>query len=96
VALIILEPAQSELAATQAWYEKRKIGLYDRLFAEFLVVLDNITRRPESWDPLLGGFRRCRMNKFPYGIVHSARGNDIIVVAVAHHKRRLGYWRHRL
>jgi toxin ParE2 len=96
VALIILEPAQSELEAAQAWYEKRKIGLGDRLFAEFLVVLDNITRQPGAWDPLPGGFRRCRMNKFPYGIVYSARGDDIIVVAVAHHKRRLGYWRHRL
>jgi plasmid stabilization system protein ParE len=34
-------------------------------------------------------------SRFPYTIVFSVRENLIVIVAVAHHSREPGFWRHR-
>jgi hypothetical protein len=39
---------------------------------------------------------RIRMKRFPYDVVFVAGAHEIIVVAVAHHRRRPGYWHGRL
>jgi plasmid stabilization system protein ParE len=96
MALIILEPAQAELDDAQSWYEVRKVGLGDRLFAEFLGAVESIVRTPGAWHPLPGGFRRYWLDRFPYGVIYAIRGSDIIIVAFTHHRRRPGYWRQRL
>jgi plasmid stabilization system protein ParE len=94
--LTILQPAQAELDEAQSWYDKRKAGLGDRLFAEFLVAVETIQRNPDAWHSLPGGFRRYRLNRFPYGVIYASRNRDIIIVAFTHHRRRPGYWRPRL
>ena len=42
------------------------------------------------------GVRRCRMNRFPYGLIYAVDNGDILVLAVAHLHREPGYWRDRL
>jgi toxin ParE1/3/4 len=39
--------------------------------------------------------RRYLLHRFPFQIVYRARGETIEVVAVAHLKRRPGYWKSR-
>ena len=34
-------------------------------------------------------------SRFPYTIVYRVRDQDIVIVAIAHHSREPGYWRHR-
>jgi hypothetical protein len=36
------------------------------------------------------------MNRFPFSVVFVARDKDIIVLALAHHRRRPDYWRERV
>jgi hypothetical protein len=33
--------------------------------------------------------------RFPFGLIYRFDGQDIVIVAVAHNKRRSGYWRKR-
>ena len=42
-----------------------------------------------------GRFRRLPLRRFPYSIVYCMSGEILRVVALAHHKRRPGYWRAR-
>jgi hypothetical protein len=39
---------------------------------------------------------RCRVNRFPYGLVYEVSGEEIVIVAVMHLHRRPGYWRDRV
>jgi hypothetical protein len=39
--------------------------------------------------------RRLLMTRFPYQVVYRVRPSEIVVVALAHLKRRPGYWKHR-
>jgi hypothetical protein len=41
-------------------------------------------------------FRRCLVPKFPYSIIFSIEPEFILVVAVAHAKRKPGYWHDRV
>jgi toxin ParE1/3/4 len=36
--------------------------------------------------------RRFPLRRFPYSIIYYIRGEELRVVALAHHRRRPGYW----
>ena len=40
--------------------------------------------------------RTFRLRTFRYNVVYVIDGDEIVIVAVAHHRRRPGYWRGRL
>jgi len=42
------------------------------------------------------GVKRLILRRFPYDIVVIDRENERIVVALAHHSRKPGYWRGRI
>lgn len=46
-------------------------------------------------DPSLG-VRRVRVRRFPYQVVYLVIDNDVVVIAIAHDRRRPGYWAERL
>ena len=41
------------------------------------------------------GKRRYVMRHFPYALIYVVSGEEIRILAVAHHGRRPGYWRSR-
>jgi plasmid stabilization system protein ParE len=88
--------AQIEIDRATAWYEAEREGLA----AEFLDELDATVQRvagfPGAWKLIGARTRQCRLNRFPYGIIYQIRGDEIVIVAVAHLHRRPGYWRDRL
>ena len=40
--------------------------------------------------------RRCRLSRFPYGLIYAVEGANMLVLAVAHLHRDPGYWRDRV
>jgi toxin ParE1/3/4 len=88
-------PRKSFLHAV-AWYEEERSGLG----AEFLAEVERATRRiiafPQHGSPYLVGTRRIVLRRFPYSVVYWPDASDLLVVAVAHARRKPGYWRNRL
>lgn len=41
------------------------------------------------------GTRRIVLPRFPYSVVYEVHADHIVIVAVAHQRRRPGYWRDR-
>jgi plasmid stabilization system protein ParE len=97
-----VEPeAKEELAAAVAWYESRREGLGREFIVEIDVVFAAIARTPARF-PLYPrvsvklGVRRAIAGRFPYAIAFMDTGSVIRVVAIAHQRRRPGYWQGRL
>jgi hypothetical protein len=97
-----VEPeAKQELAAAAAWYEQRRAGLGLELTAEIDAAFAAIAREPRRF-PLYPrvaselGVRRGAARKFPYSIAFIELPAAIRVIAVAHERRRPGYWVGRL
>ena len=60
------------------------------------VVLARIAADPDSLPQVGGGFRRVRVQRFPYVIFFKLLDPQTVgVYAVAHTSRRPGYWRRR-
>jgi hypothetical protein len=55
-----------------------------------------VKQHPEEWMTYLHGTRCYLFDRFPFALVYIERGEKIIGIAVAHLKRRPGYWRKRL
>jgi plasmid stabilization system protein ParE len=96
VRLEIHPRAIAEARAARRWYAQRSSSVA----AQFVVELDHaiaqITTAPPQWPPYLHGTRVYRLRRFPYLIVYSELVSAVQVIAVAHTKRRPGYWRRRV
>ena len=87
-----------ELAAARDWYEKAQPGLGLELVLEIDRVLQLVTTDalPTLPHPAISEVRRVMLKRFPYWLVLLEREEEIVLVAVAHMKRRPDYWRTRL
>lgn len=93
--------AARELHEAAIWYESHQAGLASRFLDEFDSLLPQIRQNPAAF-PCLADIpadldvRRALMTRFPYALVFLETQNELRVVAVAHGKRRPGYWLYRL
>jgi plasmid stabilization system protein ParE len=55
-----------------------------------------IAQAPQRWPKYLHGTRRFVMRRFPFSVVYLDDPEFVTIVAVAHSKRRPGYWKDRL
>jgi len=98
--LIVGRDAEEELAAAASWYDERRPGLGQ----EFFVAVDETFRLIRQF-PEIGkrahevskasGVRKTAVEGFPYWVVYQELPSLLYIVAIAHFRRRPGYWRYR-
>jgi toxin ParE1/3/4 len=96
-ALDVDPAALDELSEAADWYEERQIGLGDDFLTEVHKTAAQIQARPASFPWMLDvpaelSIRRALTRRFPYAIVFQQRREGLRIIAVAHAKRRPGYW----
>lgn len=67
----LLEIAEIELDQAVHWYGEQEPGLGEAFLIEVLSTADRIARFPGAWHPLGDGVRRCRLSRFPYGLIYA-------------------------
>lgn len=58
--------------------------------------VQTILAHPEAYQLVGSEIRRYLVRRFPYSLLYVVESDRIRVLAVAHQKRRPGYWRTRL
>lgn len=87
--------AEQELSAAKSWYRGRS-KLAARAFATDIAdSLRYIAASPNRWPETRPGERRYVLSRFPFSILYRITTNVVFITAVAHQKRRPGYWRDR-
>jgi plasmid stabilization system protein ParE len=90
--------ARAELRSAALWYEERRSGLGDEFVAEVSAAFDRIADGPESYPewprtraagPVI---HKAPIHRFPYVIAFERREQHVLVLAVAHARRRPLYW----
>lgn len=89
--------ARRELHAAARWYDERAPGLGADLVARVEVALQRIAATPQEFPIWSSGpYRKVRLERFSaYSVFFLERETDIVVVAVAHGRRKPGYWARR-
>ena len=90
--------ASAELDEAARWYDSQRRGLGD----EFIEAVEDVLASLRDWSSAgtpveTGGhgFRRMRVDGFPYHLPYRVTDNEVQVLAVAHDHRRPEYWASR-
>ena len=95
-AVVIDSEARDELVGAKEWYNDRQPGLGLELQNEVEAAVDRIRR-----DPQIGAryrntaYRFYRVRRFPYILYYLDLPDALWIAAIAHERRRPGYWRRR-
>ncbi len=96
----ILDDAEDEARVAARWYEEKQSGLGADFLDTLADALATVESHPQAFS-LMETFtssrevRRCVLHRFPYVVVYEVRAEEVIVLAVAHSRRRPNYWEQR-
>ena len=88
-AVEFLPDAADEVAATRKWYAARSTE------AANAFLIEQIRSGPGRWPLHVHETRRYLLHHFPFSVIYKEIGSTIYVIAVAHAKRKPGYWKDR-
>jgi len=90
--------ARAEFRAAAIWYDEKELGLGDALIADVNLTLERIAASPRAYAQWPGSdtvqplIRRAVLSRFPYIVAYEEDANRILVLAIAHTRRRPLYW----
>ena len=87
-----LVPARREFDDVVAEFEAKSTGLGAEFREAVRLSLLRISEFPDAWHLLGPGIRRCFVRRYPYAIIYEHLAAEIIVTAIAHHRREPQYW----
>jgi plasmid stabilization system protein ParE len=88
--------AVSEAEAAIDWYAQRSELAPVALLDELTEAVETIVSAPRRWPLLDSNCHRMPLFRFPYFIIYREKSPDLIqIVALAHAKRKPGYWHKR-
>jgi toxin ParE1/3/4 len=90
-----LLPAEEEMTEASQFYEAASAGLGTDFLDDVQRVLNAVRESPLLGPEIGGKFRRALLHRFPFSVIYSVEVGGILVIALAHQRRRPGYWRNR-
>jgi len=84
-----------ELIEAALRYEREVPGLGLRLGDEIRRATDLLLEHPEIGLTIDAERRRLVLDGFPFSLIYTTAAEIVTILAVAHQRRRPGYWRQR-
>ena len=88
--------AQEEYESAVVWYEQQQPGVGRRFFDAVENAIGGAAQFPERHPLLEQDVRRHLVRGFPYSVLYAPERDYMLILAVMHHHREPGYWRHRV
>lgn len=95
------DEADAEYRHAGRWYEGRRAGLGLEFFDAVDAAISHIVDQPQAAAripriPAELPVRRFPVKRFPYHVVYLEAQSAIRILAIAHDRRKPGYWKNRL
>ena len=91
-----LAPAERELNEAARYYEGQASGLGADFLERVAVAVRDIRCHPDRWPAARGSVRRRLVRRFPYALLYQVDGEEVLILAVMHLRRRPEYWADRV
>jgi plasmid stabilization system protein ParE len=88
--------AWEEIEGADDWYFQRSADASAGFLLAVFDGLENASEFPHRSPRYLYGTRRLVLARFPFSIIYLDNADFVNVVAVAHSKRKPGYWKRRV
>ena len=92
----VLAPAQAEFLEAIAHYASIRADLGVRFEEAVAKAIRDALAHPQRGAPRSKRTRRWLVTGFPFGVIYQASETKLIVVAVAHQRKRPEYWNQRV
>jgi plasmid stabilization system protein ParE len=96
----ISQEADAEMAEAARWYQRQRTGLGTEFLDAIDTTVSHIAETPRLGSLVPGvsdqAIRRRAVQRFPYHVVYIELSDQLQILAVAHDRRRPGYWVGRL
>lgn len=92
----LVDKARREFDLALDFYLRRSPSAAAAFIDAFESAKIQIAAFPSSGAAVPPGARRILLGQFPYKLVYRIEGDEIVVYAVAHQRRKPGYWRRRV
>ena len=96
MSLRVRPEADGEILEAAQWYEEREAGLGAEFVAEIDAVFQRIAQGPDRFRRFEANARVALCHRFPYAIYFVPEGDDVVVLAVLHHRRARAVVKDRL
>jgi plasmid stabilization system protein ParE len=87
--------AEEELIEQAAYYNERVPGLGAAFVSEAEAIAAALLEHPQIGALLDADMRTLPLRRFPHSLIYAVEGKRVLVLAIAHQKRKPGYWRQR-
>jgi len=81
-------------------FQKVVVNQFFLAYGQYIITRDEwippLAEYPETWPEIDKGIRKRVVRRFPYSILYQIYNNEIIIVAIVHHKQKPHYWIDRL
>ena len=85
-----------EFEAADDWYLRRSPDASLAFLSDVYGALEDISKAPRRWPKHLHGTRRFVLHRFPFSIIYLDDPDLLTIIAIAHSKRKPGYWKERI
>jgi plasmid stabilization system protein ParE len=93
---VVFRPeARLEVLEAQAWYEARSPGLGFEFARAVDAAMVSALRNPLAYAQVETDCRRVILRRFPYALIYRPRADELLIVAVFHHRREPSTWQGR-
>ena len=90
-----LAPAREEFLQAVEFYEGQSSGLGAEFLIEVEEKVESLKGAPNQGAPYIDEVRRILLRRFPYNIVYLIEPDALVILAIAHQRRKPGYWKNR-
>ena len=87
--------ALEEAHAAYHWYKERNETVAKSFLAELDHAIELVSEEPMRWSAYLDRTRRFLIKKFPFSIIYCHQNQTVQILAIAHERRKPGYWKNR-
>lgn len=84
------------MSEAAVFYEAKTSGLGKNFLDDVQQAIDRLRMHPESGVEVADGLRSTLLRRFPFSLIYALEPDGLIILSLAHHRRRPGYWRSRL
>ncbi|HEX6036608.1 type II toxin-antitoxin system RelE/ParE family toxin [Longimicrobium sp.] len=91
--LKVLAPAQADVGEAVEFYGKISLDLGRAFLGEIKRGYAQLRREPLIGSPVEHHERKYVLKRYPYNLIYRIEESTIFILAVAHHRRKPGYWR---
>jgi plasmid stabilization system protein ParE len=91
-----LPPAEAELLEGISYYSAIHSELGSRFEQAVAEAVRKLVAHPERGAPRSKSTRRWLVKSFPFGIIYRASESGVLIVAIAHQRKKPEYWADRI